>query len=48
MAALRVVLTCTHLLWPTGDRCLYKVGEDTYCTTCRKRQEIKEVGRAEW
>ena len=48
MAALRVLLACTHYLWPTGSPSLFKKGETAYCGTCRKQQEIKEVGRAEW
>lgn len=48
MTALRVVLACQHFLWPTGDRSLYAVGEEAYCSTCRSRQRITEVGRAEW
>jgi hypothetical protein len=48
MSVLRVLLACHHPLWPTGDRSLYQEGEEAYCQTCRKRQEITEVGRVEW
>ena len=48
MAALRVTLACLHFLWPTGSPSLYKKGEEAYCQSCRKRQEITDVGRAEW
>jgi hypothetical protein len=48
MAALQVTLACTHYLWPTGSPSMWTVGETAYCGTCRKQQEITEVGRAEW
>ena len=48
MAALRVVLVCTHYLWPTGSASMWTVGETAFCGTCRCRREITDVGRAEW
>jgi hypothetical protein len=48
MAALRVLLACTHYLWPTGSALLFKKGETAYCPTCRKQQTITEVGRVKW
>ena len=48
MAALLVELACTHYLWPTGSPSMWTVGDTAYCGTCRKRQEITDVGRAEW
>jgi hypothetical protein len=48
MAALRVLLACTHALWPTGSASLYRKGETAYCKTCRKQQEITDVERVKW
>lgn len=48
MAALRVLLACTHCLWPTGPASLFKKGEEAYCPTCRARKEITEVRRVKW